>query len=79
VQNKSAFLSPSSAYTGSEASKGRKLVLNRYNYFKQWRHRTVNMLTSGLKQAQMQKHPNERKRMQRVIKSDEETKYLRKR
>lgn len=79
VQNKSAFLSPSSAYAGSEASEYRKLVLNRYNYFKQWRHRTVNMLTNGLKRAQTQRHPNERKRMQRIVKSDEGTKYLRKR
>lgn len=79
IQNKSAFISPPSASTVAEILEKRKWVRDQYNFFREWKQRAVNMLTNGLKQAQLQKQSNERKRMQRVVKSDKGTKHLRKR
>ncbi|MBX3253303.1 MAG: hypothetical protein KF862_04095 [Chitinophagaceae bacterium] len=79
VENKFAFISPMSASTVTTVLDRRKLVRNKYNYLREWRRRTVNMISKSIKQTQMQKKSNERKRMPRVVNSDKGAKYIKRR
>lgn len=79
VENKFAFICPMSASTVTTVLDRRKLVRNKYNYFREWRRRTVNMISKSIKQTQMQKKSNERKRTPRVVNSDKEAKYIKRR
>lgn len=79
IEHKSAFMSPVSASKVTGILDRRKLVRNKYNHFREWRQRTVNMLTNGMKQTQIQKRSNERKRIQQAVNPGRGPKYIKRR
>ncbi|MCO5237918.1 MAG: hypothetical protein M9904_14485 [Chitinophagaceae bacterium] len=72
VQYKTAFVSHPFSSTVEEMLKLRKLVREKYHYFRQWRQRTVNMLTNSAKQTQIQNRFKGKNRLLRVENSEKE-------